>query len=79
KADVKVSAGLQRFVEAWRGFRPLHKEITNGHIKLEGSASLCSALPDWLMLCKLADIPRASGREALITNDSEPPAAEPVL
>jgi DNA-binding HxlR family transcriptional regulator len=67
--DVKIGADLRRFVEAWRGYRPLREEIANGNITVEGAAELCQALPDWLMLSSLATYPRARGNEALISSD----------
>lgn len=64
--NVKISADLKRFVEAWRGYRPLRDEIKNGHIKVEGPATMRNALPDWLRLSALAEFPRACGDEASI-------------
>ena len=70
--DLKISADLRRFVEAWRGYRRLRDEIGNGHIRVEGPIAMRRALPEWLMLSALAKFPRACGEEASIT------ASEPV-
>lgn len=65
--DVKISADLRRFVEAWRGYRSLRDDIESGYIVVDGSAECCRALPEWLMLSALAKFPRAIGKEALIS------------
>ncbi len=62
--DVTVSAEIRRFVEAWRGYRDLRREIAAGHIRVEGVAKHKKALPDWLLLSALAQFPRQRGEEA---------------
>jgi DNA-binding HxlR family transcriptional regulator len=58
EVDLRVMSDLRRFVEAWRGFRPLRREIAAGTIRLEGPAGLKRALPDWLRLSALSPYPR---------------------
>ena len=59
--DVTVSADIRRFVEAWRGFRDLRREVATGSIRVEGRSDYCKALPDWLLLSSLASFPREFG------------------
>lgn len=66
ESDLIVHSEIRRFVEAWRGFRDLREEITNGNIRLEGSKAHKKALPDWLLLSALAPFPRQVGKEAQI-------------
>lgn len=62
--DIKVMAEIQRFIEAWRGFRSIRAEIANGAVRLEGPAELQRALPDWLLGSALSPEPRRrAGRE----------------
>lgn len=56
--DLAVSSDLRRFVEAWRGFRDLRREIRAGHIQVQGPDELCRQLPDWLLLSGLAPYER---------------------
>ena len=56
--DVEVHSDLRRFVEAWRGFRDLRAEIRSGRVKVLGPRAYREALPDWLLLSALADVPR---------------------
>ena len=66
--DVKVMAEIRRFVEAWRGFRSLKKEIASGAIRLEGATAMKRALPDWLLLSALSPYPRCrDGEERSLT------------
>lgn len=58
EVDLLVTAEIRRFVEAWRGFRSLRDEIAAGHIRLEGSAAVRRAFPDWLRLSALSPFPR---------------------
>lgn len=74
-SDVTVRAPIRCFVEAWRGFRDLRREIAAGHIVVEGPADNCKALPNWLLLSSLATFPRERGQEAQIANDYAPQAA----
>lgn len=66
EVDVTVSADIRRFVEAWRGFRDMRREIRDGHIQVEGTAAYRKALPQWLMLSALAPYSREVGNEAKI-------------
>lgn len=62
--DLRITADVRRFVEAWRGFRSLRQEIARGHIRVQGSAKLRRAFPGWLLLSSLAHVPRERpGRE----------------
>lgn len=69
--DVAVSSDLRLFVEAWRGFRDLRREIRAGRIRVDGPALLRKSLPDWLMLSSLAPNPRLRpGRERDLAESS---------
>ena len=62
--DLRVSADLRRFVEAWRGIRSLEGELAAGRIRLEGSRALKRAFPRCLLLSIAAPVPRErAGRE----------------
>ena len=62
--DLFINADLRTFVEAWRGFRDLRREIRASRIRLTGPAGLRKAFPDWLMLSALAPYDRrVAGRE----------------
>ncbi|MGI9292577.1 MAG: winged helix-turn-helix transcriptional regulator [Pseudomonadales bacterium] len=62
--DLLVSAELRLFVEAWRGFRDLRKEIRACRIRLTGPTALRKEFPNWLMLSSLASYERLRpGRE----------------
>ena len=64
ETDVMLRSDLRLFVEAWRGFRDLKREIRRGRIRLSGPRRLCRQLPDWLLLSSLAPYARErSGRE----------------
>jgi len=64
ETDLLIKADLRVFVEAWRGFRDLKKEIRAQRIRLSGSADLKKAFPDWLLLSALAPYERKNnGRE----------------
>ena len=65
-ADVVVSADIRLFVEAWRGFRDLRREIHRGRIRVDGQRQARKALPDWLLLSDLANFERQCGRESKI-------------
>lgn len=56
--DITLVAEIRRFVEAWRGFRSLKKEIANGRIRLEGPTKLKRVFPNWLLLSALAPFQR---------------------
>lgn len=62
--DVQVRANLRLFVEAWRGFRDLRREIRAEHIKVLGAPELARQLPGWLKLSAIAPHERKRpGRE----------------
>lgn len=62
--DLKVMSDLRLFVEAWRDFRDLRKEIRAGRIRLLGPPRLARQFPNWLMLSALSVHPRKRrGRE----------------
>lgn len=64
EVDLRVSSDLRHFVETWRGFRDLRREIARGAICVEGPSHLARRLPDWLMLSSLAGSERRRpGRE----------------
>lgn len=74
--DLKVMSDLRRFVEAWRGFRSLRREIAAGAIRLEGPSHLKRGLPEWLMLSALAPYDRCrSGGEQRLMSRAESRAA----
>jgi DNA-binding HxlR family transcriptional regulator len=56
--DLTVYSDLRRFVEAWRGFRSLRREIADGRVRLEGRSVLKRDFPKWLQLHVLAPYPR---------------------
>lgn len=58
EVDLGIYADLRLFVEAWRGFRDLRREIANGAIRVEGPSHLARHLPDWLLLSGLARFER---------------------
>lgn len=57
--DIEVHADIRRFVEAWRGFRDLRRDMASGKIRVNGPSELCRALPDWLRLSALAPYDRS--------------------
>lgn len=62
--DLLVTSPLRLFVEAWRGFRDLRREIRAKRIKLHGPKELCDRFPGWLQLSALAPYERMrAGRE----------------
>jgi DNA-binding HxlR family transcriptional regulator len=74
EVDLKVMSDLRRFVEAWRGFRSLRREIGAGTIQLIGPSSLKRAFPNWLRLSALAPYPRCrSGAEQELAARTERP------
>jgi DNA-binding HxlR family transcriptional regulator len=67
EVDIRVSSEIRRFVEAWRGFRNLRREVEGGRIKLEGSRADRRAFPDWMLLSMAAPFERQlPGRERSI-------------
>ena len=48
--DLAVASDLRLFVEAWRGFRDLRREIEEGRIELHGPRRLREQFPRWLLL-----------------------------
>lgn len=66
--DLAVRSDLRLFVEAWRGFRDLRREIRAGRIELHGPRGLRKAFPRWLRLSALAPYERRRpGREQRLT------------
>ena len=62
--DLLVEADLRTFVECWRGFRDLRRQIRKGDIRLTGPPELKKAFPGWLLLSSLAPHDRLRpGRE----------------
>ena len=65
ETDLHVKSDIRLFVEAWRGFRDLRREIRSGKIRVTGPRQLVSSFPDWLLLSTLAPYQRcADGRES---------------
>lgn len=58
ETDVLVQSDLKNFVETWRGFRDLNREIAAGRIRLHGPKTLCRQFPKWLALSGLAPFER---------------------
>lgn len=66
--DLLVISDLRLFVEAWRGFRDLRREIRAGRIELHGTPELEKQFPSWLLLNELAPYERLRpGRERQLT------------
>jgi DNA-binding HxlR family transcriptional regulator len=64
EVDLAVVSDLRLFVEAWRGFRDLRREIAAGRVELHGPRRLCEQFPRWLLLHPQAgDERRRPGRE----------------
>jgi len=62
--DICVVSNIQRFVDAWRGFRSLREELTSNRIKVSGTTGLVRAFPNWLLLSSVSHIRREHpGRE----------------
>lgn len=59
--DLRVATRIRTLVEVWRGFRSIKEEIRAGGIKVSGTTSCCRAFPQWLLLSKLAHLPRERG------------------
>ena len=57
--DVEISTKVRILAEIWRGIRNINDEIRTGSVQLNGDASLCRALPGWLLLSVYAPIKRA--------------------
>ncbi len=76
-SDVVIRSDIRRFVEAWRGFRDMRREIAGGHIVVEGPEKHRRALPDWLLLSALSQFERKRcGRERTLYEDMRTIAAE---
>lgn len=56
--DVIVRTSVRVLAEVWRGIRPIRPEIAAKRIRIEGNATLCRALPGWLLLSVYAPIKR---------------------
>lgn len=64
ETDVSVTSDIQRFVDAWRGFRSLSDEVKSGRIKVAGPPAMRKAFPQWLLLSAVAHVDRQRcGRE----------------
>jgi DNA-binding HxlR family transcriptional regulator len=63
ETDLLIEGDLRIFVECWRGFRDLKKQVRAGNIRITGPRDLKKAFPDWLMLSSLAPYPRRAGQE----------------
>lgn len=76
EVDLRVTSDLRRFIEAWRGFRPLRQEIAAEAIRLEGPSHLKRAFPEWLLLSSLASYPRrrSGAEQELAANTKRSPA-----
>ncbi len=57
-SDVIVRTSVRVLAEVWRGIRPIGAEIAAKRIRIEGNATLCRALPSWLLLSVYAPIKR---------------------
>ncbi len=72
--DVTIRADIRRFVEAWRGFRNLKREIESGAIQVVGPEALRRRFPKWLQSSALAPYGRsyrgAEWRLAQSTSDA---------
>lgn len=64
ETDLLVTSDLRLFVEVWRGFRDLNKEIEANQVKLAGPRHLKEAFSKWLLLSSLSSYERRRpGRE----------------
>lgn len=78
ETDLLVRSDMRIFVEAWRGFRDLAREIRDGNIRLIGPRKLVKAFPDWLLLSSLAPHRRrVMGRESGLCAATEPGELRP--
>jgi DNA-binding HxlR family transcriptional regulator len=69
--DIVVRADLRLFIECWRGFRDLRREIGAGTITVEGPQRLTRQFPDWLLLSGFANVGRErAGAERSLQKDS---------
>jgi DNA-binding HxlR family transcriptional regulator len=68
EVDLQVKSDLRVFIEAWRGFRDLTREIRAGRVRLTGPAALRERFPGLLRLHVLAGVPRMRpGREQTLS------------
>lgn len=56
--DLRVSADLRLFIEAWRGIRDLRREIKARNIRVVGPSALIKQFPKWLLGSMLSQYPR---------------------
>lgn len=76
--DLVVRSDLRLFVEAWRGFRDLQREIRAGRVELLGERELQRQFPGWLKLHALAAVERLRpGRERDLARRSRRPRPRP--
>jgi len=62
--DVFVASEIHRFIDAWRGFRSLEREVKSGRIKVTGPPEMQDAFTSWLLLSAVAHVGRQrQGRE----------------
>ncbi len=52
--DLRVITPVRVLAEVWRGIRILRSELSSGHIRLEGDASLKRKFPEFLLLSGFA-------------------------
>jgi len=75
--DVKVTADLRLFIEAWRGIRDMQREIDARRIRIVGAPALRKQFPRWLRLSMLAPYPRRrAGREQRAQANQRPRCTE---
>ena len=71
--DLKVMADLRVFIETWRGFRDLERELRARRIRLVGPRALREQFPGWLRLHVLSGVPRLRpGRERRLSRITGP-------
>ena len=69
--DLIIHSDLRRFIECWRGFRDLRREIAAGAVAVEGPSHLAKQFPDWLLLSGFADVERErNGAERFLQKDA---------
>jgi len=70
--DVCVASELQRFIDAWRGFRSLEHEVKSGRINVTGPPEMRNAFTGWLLLSAVAHVERKrSGRERTLQRQTQ--------
>jgi DNA-binding MarR family transcriptional regulator len=70
--DICVASELQRFIDAWRGFRSLEHEVKSGRIKVTGLPEMRNAFTGWLLLSAVAHVDRQrKGRERTLQRQTQ--------